>query len=126
MDTRGMTKQVRLSQWAGVMRERKESGMSIRSWCQEQGINEKTYYYWQRRLRKEAYEQLVVPTATNEKSIAPIQFTEVKLDEYASSLSEQETPNQLCIEIRGIRIMTSSEYPTDKLAALLRELLRPC
>ena len=24
--------------------------MSVRTWCQENGLSEKTYYYWQRRM----------------------------------------------------------------------------
>lgn len=51
MDTRDMAKEVRLANWARVLRERRDSGLSVRCYCQEQGITEKTYYYWQRRLR---------------------------------------------------------------------------
>lgn len=58
MDTRDMAKEVRLVNWAGILRERRDSGLSVRSYCLEQGINEKTYYYWQRRLRVAACNKL--------------------------------------------------------------------
>jgi transposase-like protein len=53
-----MTRQVRLMHWAMVMKARTESGQSVRRWCRENGIQEKTYYYWQRKLRESACEQL--------------------------------------------------------------------
>lgn len=48
-----MSRQVRLEQWSGKIAACHGSGMTIRAWCQEKGISEKTYYYWQRRLFQE-------------------------------------------------------------------------
>jgi transposase-like protein len=58
MNTREMAQEVRLANWTGIVRARRDSGLSVRCYCQEQGINEKTYYYWQRRLRETAFERL--------------------------------------------------------------------
>ena len=60
MDTGQVARELRLQHWTGVLGERKNSGLSIRSWCQENGVNEKTYYYWQRKLRENACESLVL------------------------------------------------------------------
>ena len=38
-------KQVRLSQWSEMVREREESGLSIREFCAGKAISPKTYYY---------------------------------------------------------------------------------
>ena len=59
MDTRQVTREVRLTHWAGILRDRRDSGLSVRGYCLEQGINEKTYYYWQRKLRETACEGLI-------------------------------------------------------------------
>ncbi len=40
----------RLQQWSGMLRERQESGLSVKEWCLEQGISEHSYYYRLRRL----------------------------------------------------------------------------
>ena len=48
-----MSRQVRLEQWSGKIAACRGSGMTVRAWCQENGISEKTYYYWQRRLFQE-------------------------------------------------------------------------
>ena len=48
----------RVQLWAERIAECRGSGMSVRAWCRGNGISEKTYYYWQRRL----YQQMVCTT----------------------------------------------------------------
>ena len=51
-----ITHDVRTAQWAEIVRkchERPEN-QSAKNWLNENGINEKQYYYWQRRLRSMA------------------------------------------------------------------------
>ena len=50
-------RQVRLSQWGAMVREREESGLSVHAYCEQAGIVAKTYYYRLRRLREAAVEQ---------------------------------------------------------------------
>ena len=50
-------RQVRLSQWSAMVREREESGLSVKAYCEQTGIAAKTYYYRLRRLREAAVEQ---------------------------------------------------------------------
>ncbi len=45
----------RVQIWTERIEECRSSGMSVRGWCREHEISEKTYYYWQRRL----YHQMV-------------------------------------------------------------------
>ena len=40
----------RVQLWAERIAECRSSGKSVRAWCRENEISEKTYYYWQRRL----------------------------------------------------------------------------
>ena len=46
----------RKQQWAQIIRECQGSGLSNKEYCRQQGISEKTYYYWLRELRSEAAE----------------------------------------------------------------------
>lgn len=48
-----LSKQGRLEQWSWKIAACRGSGMTVRAWCQENGISEKTYYYWQRQLFQE-------------------------------------------------------------------------
>ena len=46
-------KNVRLQEWNRQIEEQKSSGLSVREWCQQHGINPKTYYYHLRKVREE-------------------------------------------------------------------------
>ena len=47
----------RLAVWTQRISDCRSSGVSVKYWCQENGISEKTYYCWQRRIYKMAREQ---------------------------------------------------------------------
>ena len=51
-----ITHQVRAEHWARILNECMNSGMSKTAWCRANGISEKQFFYWQRILRREAYE----------------------------------------------------------------------
>ena len=55
-----MSKQERLENWTARIMACRGSGMTVRSWCQENGLSEKTYYYWQRRLFQTLSEQQAI------------------------------------------------------------------
>lgn len=59
MDTKQATSDYRLAQWTSRIREYFASGLTVKSWCAEKGINESIYYYWLRRVRAAACEALV-------------------------------------------------------------------
>ena len=42
-------KEVKLKQWAEMVQLRNESGLTVSKWCDQNGVNAKTYYY---RLKK--------------------------------------------------------------------------
>ena len=50
-------KAYRMEQWRQIIQDCQKSGLSNRAYCQQQGISEKTYYYWLRKLRMAAVEQ---------------------------------------------------------------------
>lgn len=46
----------RAEQWALAIQECSASGLSKREFCRQRGISEKSYYYWQRKLREQIME----------------------------------------------------------------------
>ena len=52
-----MSKQERLENWTTRIMACRSSGMTVRAWCRENGLSEKTYYYWQKRLFQTLSEQ---------------------------------------------------------------------
>lgn len=55
-----MSKQERSENWTARIMACRSSGMTVRAWCRENGLSEKTYYYWQRRLFQTLSEQHTV------------------------------------------------------------------
>lgn len=115
MNTREIAAEYRLAHWAQIMQDRAQSGLSIRAYCKSVGMHENVYFYWQRRLREAACEQLSVPG-----------FAEVSLAgpmvQPASTGAVQL--GELRIEVGGVQITVDSGYPEDKLALLLRGLVQ--
>ena len=99
MDTREMAQEVRLANWAGILRARRDSGLTVRCYCREQGINEKTYYYWQRRLRETACERLVSEEMSPQKE-SPV-FAALPMPRSIDSTSIVIRLNGTEVEIRG-------------------------
>ena len=52
------THEGKLALWTARIQECHDSGMSVKNWCQSQGISDKTYYYWFRKLKQEAFDKL--------------------------------------------------------------------
>lgn len=45
--------EVTAQRWAALIKERMDSGITIKEWCQERNIKESQYYYWLRTLRRD-------------------------------------------------------------------------
>jgi len=122
MNTNEITAEFRMSYWAGIMRERSESGLSIKAYCANAGIHENTYFYWQKKLRESACGQLAELQGTLS---APAGFIEAKMPKTTAKLSLREPARQgeLRIEVSGLRISADSGYPADKIAVLLRGIM---
>jgi len=62
-------KEIRLAQWAEMVRQRNESGLTVTDWCKENGINLKTYYYRLKRMRQAVCNEIeqhdIVPVKPN-------------------------------------------------------------
>lgn len=60
----------RLAYWSDVVSRCRSSNLSVRSWCEQEGVNEKAYYYWQRKIFNLAKQQefVEVSTASNTKT----------------------------------------------------------
>jgi putative transposase len=54
INTREIATGYRLEHWAGIIRERAESGLTVKAFCESAGVHPNSYFYWQRRLREAA------------------------------------------------------------------------
>ena len=121
INTRKIAEEYRLSHWAQIMQERIQAGLSIKDYCKQISICQNTYFYWQRRVRAAACEQLTALEPA-QRSLSPSGFTEVMVADPPAAFPPAEAVSHLRIEVAGVQITTDSAYPADKLAALLRKL----
>lgn len=76
-----ITHEIRLSNWKAVIEQcsLRPAGQTVKQWLADNGINEKTYYYWQRRIRKEGLKQTNLPQAVQSQEPASVSFAEIPL-----------------------------------------------
>jgi hypothetical protein len=68
-----------LQLWRGRVMECRSSGKSVAEWCGENGINIKTYYYWQKRVWDKGTQSLIQTEQSGLSQSDPIQFAQVNL-----------------------------------------------
>jgi hypothetical protein len=128
MNTNAIAKELRLSHWAGIMRERTESGLSIKAFCENAGFHENIYFYWQRKLREVACTSLLdaQPGKTQVCSDTAT-FKEVRLaPQKLPPPPEKPVSGEVRIEAAGMMIAADSDYPPANLAELIRGLIQLC
>lgn len=85
------THEVRRMNWMNIINQCKNrpANITAKQWLADNGISDKSYYYWLRKIRLEAYEQLNVPAVTQSTEVS---FAEIPLptneDHRTSFLSE--------------------------------------
>lgn len=57
----------KLELWIGRIRECMTSGKTVADWCEDNDVNIKTYYYWMRKVKREAFESL--PATRHPKAV---------------------------------------------------------
>ena len=125
-----ITHQVRAEHWAKIMNECLNSGMPKNAWCRENGISEKQFFYWQRILRRKAFENSQnssLPAAVEpDQKLAPaaqnaVSFTEIKLPSSPQSTDLVFHPD-LVIR-KGSLILEISNSASDELLSWIGGLL---
>ena len=129
MNTRKIAAEYRLAHWTQIMHRKRESGLSAKAFCENEGIHENVYYYWQQKLRSAACEQMAeMQSEQVERKLVPSGFAELKIVKAYDPpmLPEHATQGEIRIDIAGIRISADSTYPSEKIAALLGLFKQPC
>lgn len=102
--------QVRMNGWAAMVKQRNESGMSVKEWCAANGITQHTYYYRLRQLRKGALEEM---KSLNTETT--LQFHKVEKNKAADGVGIRIRRGETVIEI--------DNQASDSLLAFLKEVL---
>lgn len=114
MDTKKVTSEYRLSQWAQVIQTRLGSGQSIKDFCKAAGISKNAYFYWQKKLREAACTEFENAEAPN--NIVPSGWMQL------NPKQEQHEKEVLSIEINGCHVTVNAETDPELLKKVCRAL----
>ena len=127
----------RLSHWSGVIRERNTSGLSIKAYCESIGVRPNVYFYWQRKLREAACQELLPAAMTSvDISKAPkssiVQTASIPAQAPGWAVCEIVEPpttpvsREVVIEIGKSRVTAVAETDLEHLSNVCRMLMSLC
>ena len=96
----------RMQNWAVLIQECKASGLTNKEFCRQQGISEKSYYYWLRKLRNQVIEETI-------PQIVPLNL-------------EERNEDTLEICYRGAKLQLPGNIEIESVAAILRSIQGRC
>lgn len=124
-----ITHTVRSAYWKDIILkcQNRPAGMSAKQWMRENRISEKTYYYWQRKFRKEAYDQMnpslaKLPVVSEN---AEISFAEIHIPEPESPVADisLETLRPVAVvKTTAMTVALSNDISASLLSRLLEEV----
>lgn len=108
-----ITHEVRLANWTKLIQKCLSSGLSKKQWCLQNQIDEKRFYYWQRRVREEVYSEQV--------SAEPAEFSSdfVELPSLPSIEKLKSTETSARIRVNGCTIEIADSASDEFLHRLL-------
>jgi hypothetical protein len=120
------THDVRRTNWLNIIHQcqNRPSGTSVKQWLAENDIKEKAYYYWLRKFRKEACDQMQLPTAAAKTEVAFAEITMPLLPAGSdtTAVNASDAPSAAVIRYNGLTIELSNDISEGLLNRLLREV----
>ena len=101
-DVLAVRDEYRAQTWAMLIQESRTSGLTNKEVCEQRGISEKSFYYWQRKLRSHIIE-------SSEPQLVPLDQPTISGD-------------TLDIRFRGAELKLPTGVDIDAVAALLRSI----
>ena len=119
---RKATSVIRKNTWYDAIIARNASGLTIRDWCRENGVNETSYYYWLKKIRSEALE---AQDTEKEANLTFVPMLQVKpISEMIAHEQElnQKVEAEMTIASKGITISLGKGTTADFVINILRVL----
>lgn len=121
MDTREITRQYRLNQWTEIIRECRSSGQKISTWCADNNINIKSYYYWLKLVRTAACESLPALSSSNQQ-IVPIKMPVPLTAESEPNPAVQNSVSHIILRVGNVTVELHNGAATDLIENTLKAL----
>ncbi|HIQ72631.1 MAG TPA: hypothetical protein IAB73_10545 [Candidatus Onthenecus intestinigallinarum] len=101
-----------MNEWRQLIHERQQSGQSVQTWCQQNGVRKNSYDYWLRIIREEALRE------TRNRSGALVRVEPEKLA--VETVSPQSSSGGIVIRVHGVE----AEFPLGTGIGLLVAFVR--
>ncbi len=96
---KGEFDKAKMRRWAELIRQANDSPLDRETWCKENAVSLSSFYYWQRRIRKFALNQMLAPT--DQQALLP------------DTTQESTSAHEDCYEITLPSLMSSQSHPKD-------------
>lgn len=120
MNVKKATSQMRKEQWMKLISDRNESGLTVKKYCSQYNINEATYYYWLKKIRKDLIQN---SDAESSNSLVPMIKTLSNQENLLNSKSAFNSSNStVTITTNIMKVEFCSSNSNDLLLQVIREL----
>lgn len=116
MTTREATRQYRLSKWAEIIRDCRNSGQTISAWCAANNVNIKKYYYWLRLLRESACESMPALSSSSQQFVPLKMPADLVKSEQATTTSSSHIT--LRVNLVTVKINNGASTTENNLRAI--------
>ena len=116
-----ITHRVRAEEWKAIIEQcqARPEGQTAKQWLADNGISDKTYYYWLRKLRRQAYDELAqtkeVPAVVPDKT-TPVALAEIP----AEGIMEPERYTAVTIRLKRSTIEISNAVSDSLIVDLVK------
>lgn len=121
------THEVRMAHWKEVVAQcqARPEGQSAKEWMNENGIREKQYYYWLRKIRSEAYAEMKsrnLPETSAPGQNTPAVFAEIPVSRESSSdgISVLKLKPDAVIRIGSAAVELSNSASGELIAGIIK------
>lgn len=109
MNTKLATTQIRLNEWASVIKDCKASGLKVDDYCQQHNLSRDAYYYWLRKVKEAALKQA---------GFVELPTTEVDSIHSVGTVNNAFS-TQMTIKAGGLELGINSETPSELIHRVL-------
>lgn len=113
MDIRSAKRNYSIQQWKSIIQDRNNSGMTVDTYCKQNGLSRHAYFYWLRIIRTEALEQ---PAASGLVELNLPADAGSGTTVVASIPTEKAEPSQIILSTNGITIQVTENTSSALLA----------
>ena len=119
------THEIRIANWRSIIEQcqARPEGQSAKQWLSDHGISEKTYYYWQRKVRQETYaliKQDAVSPAILASDTQPVTFAEIP---YAAAPDNIQPFTPEVVIRKGHTVLELSNSVSDRILEKIMEVM---